>query len=142
MTKLSPEYWVSTYIKSATKREIKSKLDRRVLTLLFCICWFIGLIPVWNSFQDARQAEKDYARASIQLGLTPQYVGSLLSQYEIESRKESYKNEQLQRMETAKSRMQWLPDLLYYFLFAFVCPWIILRIIFWIVNAKEENVKP
>ena len=138
--KLSPEYWVGRFIKSATNGKSISVRLKRILTLILIPIWIGGL--AWTGYMtyigitayqkvkkieySIRETNKFYSRYNPNTGsftTDPYYLNQLESRLAIQ--------------QDNKDLVYYLPLFL---LIGFVLPWILLRLIFWIVDADKEKV--
>lgn len=135
---ISPEILVAKYIKSATKRRNISLRLIRLLTLLLFTVWIIGFYLVIQGFINSREATKEYRQAKVRLE-------ALDSMYPNDNgRFDMVRFDLRSAMSAAERKTGGYYFGIYYILICFVMPWVILRVVFWIVDAKEieqEKVK-
>jgi len=128
---LSPEILVTKYIKSATKRKNIPLRLIRLFTLLMTLVWIIGLILVIQGFIKAKDATKEYKQAKVRLE-------AINSMYPNDNgRFDMARDEQRSVMWEAERKTGGYYYGVYYLLICFIAPWIVLRLIFWIVDAKN-----
>lgn len=109
--KISPEHWVDKFIRSATNGRIVSVKLRRVLTLIVIPIWFLGLI---------------YSLLWLYVGCVNGYI------YWFRPLIEAY-NKKIIFSELIFSLLA--PA--FYLLICFIIPWIIVRLIFWVIDADN-----
>jgi hypothetical protein len=135
---LSPEHLVAKYIKSATNgRNISVRL-RRIITLILIPIWIISLVwsisMLYQGVTAIRIAEK-FDKAIKSEGYHHEYRNGN-SQIVPNS---VYHDLWQEKLWEAQNNI----DLTYYsllpILFVFIVPWIILRLVFWVIDAKETE---
>lgn len=128
---ITPEILVAKYIKSATNRRNISLRLIRLLTLLLFTVWIIGFYLVIQGFINSRDATKEYRQAKVRLeaidSMYPNDNGRFdMVRYDLRS-----------AMLAAERKTDGYYFGIYYILICFIIPWVILRVVFWIVDAKE-----
>jgi hypothetical protein len=137
--KLSPEYWVMGFVKSATNGKNISIRLRRILTIILTPIWLGGL--VWAGYMtyigvtayqkvkkiehSIRETNKHYSQYNPNTGsftTDPYYLRKLESRLSIEN--------------DNKDLVYCLPAFL---VIGFLVPWVLLRLIFWIVDADNTK---
>jgi hypothetical protein len=129
--KLSPENWIAGLVKSATNGRIISVRLRRILTLIIIPIWITGLVISIQGFFDARKATAYYNEQKARLDY-------LNSTYRNDNgRYDNSRNDYQSGMNWAEGKMNGYYYGLYFILLCFIIPWLITRIAFWIIDAKE-----
>lgn len=134
-SKLSPEYLIAKYIKSATNGRSISVRLRRILTLVLIPLWIAGL--VWSGYMSYEGFKAIRKKNNIEEWLRYarlQYANNNPSMNISEN--PSILDSEMQ-LRTQKDRI----DLVYYFpaflVIGFIIPWIVLRLTFWIIDADK-----
>jgi hypothetical protein len=137
--KLSPEYLVAGYIGSATNGRILGPRLRRLLTVIIAPFWtllLVGLIftsiGLYKSFTERSEARQDLKEEVRQYN-----EGHLV--YD-----EAYNNfgraiERIESRTTYEIKEQ--IEILIYLVAALIAPWLILKLIYWIVDADKSKIK-
>ncbi len=127
--KLSPDYLVVKYLKSATNGKSISIRLIRVVTLILIALLITGTIVTVNGYLKAKQAAKEYNQNKFGLMV-------LNATYKNDNGKWDYqRDEYLGAMMRAKRNMNWYEFPIYFFLTCFIIPWICIRLSFWIIDA-------
>lgn len=139
---ITPELWVAKYIKSATNGKTLSIRSRRILTLFLVPIWIAGL--VWSVYMTYIGISAYQKVKNIEYSIRE--TNKFYSRYNSNAGSFTTDPVYLERLESRLSVEQDNKDLIYYLpaflIIGFILPWIILRLIFWIIDAKEiEQVK-
>ena len=137
--RLSPELLVAKYVKSATNGKKISIRLKRVLTLILIPVWICGI--VWSGYMtfqglmayqkikkieySIRETNKNYSRYNPNTGsftTDQQYLNQLESRLAIQK--------------DNRDLIFYLPAFL---VIGFVIPWVILRLMFWIIDANNTK---
>lgn len=93
--------------------------------------WIIGLILVVQGFIKAKEATKEYKQAKVRLeAINSMYPND-------DGRFDMTRNEWRSVMWEAERKTDGYYYGIYYLLICFIIPWVILRLVFWIIDAKE-----
>lgn len=106
--KLSPEFFVSKLIKLATNGRIISAKFRRILTIILIPVWGLSIAHIIMSILDIRTKINEHNRNPNDY---PDYVLSHNLREPIE--------------------------IIIYMIVLIVVPWLLLRLVFWVYDAKE-----
>lgn len=145
----SPELWVARFIKSATNGKTISVRARRILTLIMIPLWLLGLVWCVTLCYDGTKAIFTYYKlkdeASSDMG---EYIKRGLEDQQRIARK-MYHNPYLTltykppdyeyEMKQAKEDILQLLAFPIYVLIFFVTPWIITRLVFWVIDADNAK---
>lgn len=125
---LSPELLIANYVKSATNGRIISVRLRRILTLIIIPLW-LGLL-IWSGIMTSEgiSAFKEVKKIENSIRETNKFYGDAdhIGILEVE----------LSRAEDSKDLIYYLPAFL---VLGFIVPWVILRLIFWIIDADKAK---
>jgi hypothetical protein len=125
---LSPELLIANYIKSGTKGRIISVRLRRILTLIIIPTWLGFLVWSGAATYQGISAFNDVKRIENSIRETNKFYGDTNHTQLLEL--------ELYRAEDAKDLVYYLPVFL---IVSLLIPWLILRIIFWIIDAESNK---
>lgn len=131
--KLSPEYWIGGLIKSATNGRVIPVKTKRILTSIIIPIWIVGLIICIQGFTEARKASKYYNEQKVRLD-------ALNSTYSRDNGKfDNSRGDYLSGMRWAEEKMNGYYYGIYFLLICFVIPWVIVRLIFWVMDSDKTK---
>jgi hypothetical protein len=149
MKNITPEILVARYITSATKGRKTSIKTRRIITLILIPIWLLGLVwGVTLSYKGAKAIFTYYEAKNNQSPELDKQLQEDVKKMEPLAQR-MYHNPYLtlsyapkdyeSEMGKAKGEMFQLLALPTYFLLFFALPWVITRLVFWIVDAEKAK---
>lgn len=131
--KLSPEYMISKYAKSATNgRSISVRVSRIIILALVALLVVVIVVTI-QDYSKAKEATSRY-------NLNKAQLEAINRMYPNDNGKWDYaRDEKLSGMAYAKADMNWYYFPIYFLLILFIVPWVIIRLSFWIIDAGKEK---
>lgn len=135
--KLSPEFLVAGLIKSATNGRIASVRLRRIITLIIIPVWIAGIAISIDGFITALDASTKYKEYEWKLKRFNQSVrpDGYIYDNSFNQLKDDYQSE-MWKYERKKDGYFYI---LYFLLICLIIPWVLTRIIFWIIDADKAT---
>lgn len=129
--KLSPEYWISGLVKSATNGKKISVRLRRILTLIIIPLWIMGIAISVEGFIKAKEATHKYKHFKSRLeSLNMMYPND-------NGRFDGTRSDYMASMNEAERNTGGYCYWIYFLLLCLIIPWVVARLVFWIIDAKE-----
>ena len=134
---LSPEVLVRKYIKSATNGKVIPVRIGRLLTLILIPLWIGGVI--WSGIMSLEGIKAINKTKRLEEAIRFERKNS--KPYYPNGGTMLYESPYLQDLQQKLTVQQDKRDFVFYFpayiIIAFILPWIIVKLIFWVIDAKE-----